>query len=147
MLQPNVNLWLFRNEGFPATNGREPLMRIGKSEPSRTERRRNSFGTWQVLLVIVLALLLVGAKGCKKKKQGVYKAQTASGDVYWYYAGENNWDSNYSWGGALWCQAPEPTGPPPIWCNADFPVTVNEDEGTITCTLNGGGGFIVGCNF
>ena len=54
--------------------------------PSRTERRRNSFGTWQVLLVIVLALLLVGAKGCKKKKQGVYKAQTASGDVYWYYA-------------------------------------------------------------
>ncbi len=105
-----------------------------------------SFRKWHVLLFVVLALLLVGAKGCKKK-QGVYKAKTANGDVYWYYVGENNWDPDWAWGGALWCQSAKPDGPPPHWCNADYPVSIDVKKGEITCTVKGGGGVTIGCRF
>ena len=119
---------------------------VNGDRPLPTGNAGRSFRKWHVLLFMVLALLLVGAKGCKKK-QGVYKGKTANGDVFYYYVGVNEWDPDWDWGGALWCQSEEPSGPPPHWCNSDSPVTVNEADAEIMCYVAGGGGVVIGCSF
>lgn len=99
------------------------------------QRRSRPRRHWTLLLFVVLSLVLIGAKGCKKKKpKGFGSAQASTGEVYWYYIGDNNWGSSL-WGGALWCQSAEPNldHEPYPTCGSDDQPTFHADTATITC--------------
>ncbi len=96
-----------------------------------TSSRRRHFTL--CCLLVVLSLVLVGAKGCKKPK-GFGSATARTGDTYWYYIGVNHWDGNM-FGGALWCQSSEPRAgeEPHLFCGSNRPASLHKGSATIVC--------------
>ena len=102
-----------------------------------SEYRPRTRRHWTLFLFVVLSFVLIGAKGCKKPK-GFGSARASTGEVYWYYVGDNNWGSSL-WGGALWCQSSEPNlgEDPHLTCGSDDPPHLNTGTATITCNSPG----------
>lgn len=94
---------------------------------------RSRWGKRHLVLFLALAIVLIGAKGCKKKPSGYGTATTNSGYDYWYYVGANPYEGSLFIGG-LWCQSSEPTGPTGLFCEGDLDVQIQTNTATITCT-------------